>query len=434
MPLINWEVVLILKIKNNTRGLSLVEVIISIGIISLFSLIALTMMNYLGASLTKSRNQETLTFKKQKIINTLSNQISWDKTIAMNPPMNCRKTYPSSCADNTSANIDLYDGNGNKILDSTGGVTYRRDGSPCPSESSADECPVTISLGWKVTCSTVEECKYPVDLLKLSLYHDPAVPTKGFSPTAFAIDWTSRRNLSKNSSPLITCIQYNKVFVGFGQSITDGAGTAHAADSNGCLSLTVFQGPKGFAGGLGPTGPKGAQGPPGVIYATPPPPSPPLPPSAPLTIGAWCAASVQQTTICNSFQSRLGRKPDFSSAEYYLDMLTGGTSIAQIEHQMSTSLEALGQAAAGKYSYPTAVGPHGIELGADVYSGGIAVSMIDGVSVSFLISPGKKLTPEEAYAAYTNAAQAKGLDINKPEVIGDIEKTVIKDIVAKINK
>lgn len=423
---------MILKIKNNTRGLSLVEVIVSIGIISLFSLIALIMMNYLGASLTRSKNQETLTYKKQKIINTLSNQISWDKTIAMNTPMNCRKTYPSSCADNTSANIDLYDGNGNKILDSTGGVSYRRDGSPCPAGSSVDECPLTISLGWKVTCSTAEECKYPVDLLKLTLYHDPSVPTKGFTPTSFNINWTSRRNLSKNSSPLITCIQYNKIFIGFGQSITDGSGTIHPADSNGCVSLNAFQGPKGFAGGLGPDGPKGVQGPPGVISALPLPPMPPPPP--PLTIGAWCAASVQKTTICNSFQSRLGRKPDFSSAEYYLDMLTSGVSIAQIEHQMSTSLEALGQAAAGKYSYPTAVGPHGIELGSDIYTGGLAIATIGGVSVSFLLAPGKKLTPEEAYAAYTNAAQAKGLDINKPEVIGDIEKTVIKDIASKINK
>jgi type II secretory pathway pseudopilin PulG len=425
---------LILKIKNNTRGLSLVEVIVSIGIISLFSLIALTMMNYLGASLTRSRNQETLTYKKQKIINTLSNQISWDMTIANNTPMNCRKTYPSSCADNTSANIDLYDGNGNKILDSTGGISYRRDGSPCPSGSSVDECPLTISLGWKVTCSTVEECKYPVDLLKLTLYHDPTVPTKGFNPTAFNINWTSRRNLSKNSSPLITCIQYNKVFVGFGQSITDGAGTVHTADSNGCMSLNVFQGPKGFAGGLGPTGPKGDPGPPGVIFATPPPPTPPVPPPVPLTIAAWCATDAQTTAVCNSFQSKLGRKPDFTSAKYYLDLLNGGTSIAQIEHQMSTSLEALGQAAAGKYSYPSAVGDHGIELGFDIYTGGIAVAMIDGVSVSFILSPGKKMTPEEAYAAYTNAALAKGLDINKPEVIGDIEKSVISDIAAKINK
>lgn len=416
--------------KNSRQGLSLVEVIISLGIISMCSLIALMMMKFVGDGLSRSRNQETLTILKQKIINTLTNQSSWDKTIAMNTAMNCRKTYPSSCADNTNANIDLYDADGNKVLDSTSGLMYRRDGSQCPTGSSLEECPVSITLGWKISCSTPEECMYPVDILKLTFYHDPSVDKKGFNSLSYDINWTSRKSLSNNSSPLITCAQSGKMFIGIGQYLIDTSGTTQNADSNGCVSLASFKGPRGFAGALGPQGIQGPQGPQGPMGGGAPPPPFVIPPPTPIAV--WCATSMQHTTVCNSFVSRLGRMPDLTSADYYLDILTHGGTVAQIELLMSTSLEALGQAEAGKYSAPSAIGPNGIELGNDIYPGGVGTISIEGVSVTFNVPPGKKLTPEEAYAAYTTAAKAKGLDTSRTEVSGAIEKAVISDVANKI--
>lgn len=417
--------------KKSNLGLSLVEVIVSIGIISMSSLIALMMMKYVGDGLSRSRNQETLTILKQKIINTITNQSSWDKTIAMNAAMHCRQTYPSSCVDNTNANIDLYDADGNKIIDSTSsGVYYRRDGSQCPTGSPLEECPVTISLGWKISCSTPEECKYPVDILKLTFYHDPTVEKKGFNSLSYDINWTSRKSLSDNSSPVITCAQSGKVFIGIGQHLTSTSGVIHNADSNGCVGLGAFKGPRGFMGALGPQGPQGPDG-----IAGPDGGGPPFSPiviPAPTPIAIWCATSMQHTTVCNSFVSRLGRQPDLTSAEYYLDILVNGGTAAQIEHLMSTSIEALAQADAGVYSSPSAIGPHGIELGTDIYPGGVATTSIEGVSVAFTLPTGKKLTPEEAYAAYTTAAQAKGLDTHRPEVAGAIEKAVIYDVSTKI--
>lgn len=416
--------------RKYSQGLSLIEVIISMVIIGLCSLISLMMMRYIGEGLNKTRNQETLTFFKQKIINTLSNQASWDKTITLNSSMNCRKTYPSSCPNGTSANIDLYDANGSKIIDSTGTVYYRRDGSPCPAGSSLEECPLLITLGWKISCSTAQECKYPSDLLQVKFVHDPTVEKKGFSSVAYDINWISRKSLANNSSPLITCTQSGKVFIGIGQYLTDTSGNIQNADSNGCVSLNAFKGFPGFAGVIGPQGPKG---PPGITGPDAGAPVPPVvPPPPPPTIATWCTATPQQAAICSAFMSKLGRQPDITSANYYLGILSSGGSLPQIELLMSSSLEALGQTAAGKYSTPSAVGDNGIELGMDVYPGGVATISIEGVSVSFTVPPGKKFTPEESYSAYTNAAKAKGLDTSTVSVSGAIEKAVISDVAKKI--
>lgn len=419
--------------KKNNQGLSLVEILISMAIIGLCSLISLMMMRYIGEGLTRSRSQETLTLLKQKIINTLSNQASWDKTITLNPSMSCRTTYPSSCPNGTSANINLFDSNGNKIIDSTGSVSYRRDGSECPAGSSLEECPLSITLGWKISCSNPTECKYPVDMLQVNFYHDPTVDKKGFNSVSYNINWTSRKSISNNSSPLITCTQSGKTFIGIGQSLTDSNGVLQTADSNGCISLNVFKGPRGFTGVIGPQGLDGPKGPTGVDAGAPVPP-PPLPPPPPPTIATWCGTSPKNNSVCTSFLSKLGRQPDLTSANYYLDMLNSGGTVAQIELYMSSSLEALGQTEAGKYTTPSAVGPNGIELGFDVYPGGTATVSIKGVSVSFTIPPGKKLTPEEAYSAYIAAAKGKGLDTSDASVAGTIEKTVINDVATKIKK
>lgn len=416
--------------KKYSHGLSLIEVIISMAIIGVCSLISLMMMRYIGESLNRSRSQETLTLLKQKIINTVSNQASWDKTITLNPSMSCRTTYPSSCPNGTSANIDLYDSNGNKIIDSSGGITYRRDGSPCPAGSSVAECPLSITLGWKISCTTAVECKYPVDLLQVTFFHDPTVDKKGFNSVSYNINWTSRKSISNNSSPLITCAQTGKVFIGIGQSLTDTSGNLQTADSNGCVSLNAFKGIRGFTGPLGAQGAQGPKGIAGVDAGSPVPPATPLP--TPPTIATWCSTSSQHTAVCNAFSSKLGRQPDLTSANYYLDILTSGGSVPQIELYMTTSLEALGQTAAGKYTTPTAVGPNGIELGSDIYPGGVASISIKGTTVSFTVPPGKKLTPEESYAAYTAAAKAKGLDTSDIAVSGAIEKAVINDVATKI--
>lgn len=427
-----------IQLKKNQQGLSLVEVIVSIGIISISSLIALMMMRLVGEGLSRSRSQETLTFLKQKIINTISNQASWDKTIALNPTMSCRASYPSSCLNGVSANIDLYDADGNKVLDSTSGLSYRRDGSICPAGGSAEECPLSITLGWKISCSTSEECKYPVDLLRVTFFHDPAIESKGFNSISYDINWTSRKSIANNASPLITCVQSGKVFIGIGQSFIDTSGVTQIADPNGCVPLSAFKGPRGFTGALGIQGGPGIKGANGIVgpgAGLPPlPPTPPITPPAPISMTAWCATSPQHNAICSSFLSRLGRQPDLTSAELYLNVLTSGGSIAQVEALMSSSLESLAQVAAGTYAAPSAVGPNGIEMGTDIYPGGIATTAIDGVSVSFTFPPGKSLSPEQVYASYVTAAQAKGLDVSKTEVLGAIEKVVIGDVAVKIKK
>lgn len=414
-------------------GASIVEVIASIVILSLCSVIALSMIQYIGNRTNTIRSKENLSILKQKILNTLSNQSAWEYTLSKNASMQCRIQSPSSCTNGTNSNFDLYDAIGNMIL-SSGNTFYRRDGSQCAgAATTSEDCPVSLKLGWKIECNSLEECKYPSDLIQIYVAFDKVYSLNNFNESFLSMNWTNRRNISATQSPIAVCASTNeKIFIGFGKSKTDGSGKVYSADANGCVDKVAFKGRQGFSGVNGTQGVQGSQG---DIY----PKNKSLPPTdipfEDKQINAICNSTADYKAVCSAFKSVLTRPIDFSNLHLYYNLyLSNSKNASIIKFHMSNSLEAQAQALAGKYNYPKAIGPYGIQLDSDVYPGGKVQAVIDQTNVTFQVPVNSSLTPEQAYASYINAAQAKGLDINKKEVIGGIENAVIKDIILKITK
>ncbi len=248
------------KVFQNNKGFGILETLVSLGILSIATFVVLQMMGTFGLGLSSERAKNGLLLKRQDIVATILSQSSWNKTIAANSPMLCRRTYPSSCSNETQASINLYDSDGDLYLNSAGD-TYSFDGKKC-SPTSSTVCPLKIKLEWKVFCETAEECKYPTDLVKLTFYKNPAFGAELPSPIEkYNLSWIPRRNLSDNSSPMISCAKTGKIFVGFGVDLGEDYASPQMADENGCVPLTTFVGEPGFPGVQGPVGPRGAVGP-----------------------------------------------------------------------------------------------------------------------------------------------------------------------------
>ncbi|KYG62960.1 hypothetical protein AZI87_17010 [Bdellovibrio bacteriovorus] len=245
---------------SNTKGFTVVETLVALGALGAIvsaSMVAAT--HFQKMSILNARKSAFSTISAN-LMSTISQQYSWDKTIAQNPAMACIQTYPASCANDTKAKIILVNGDGLRLTDpGKQQQGFNPDGSVCDNFGTPNtSCLYQAEIIWSVHCTSATTCQYPEEKIEINFkYGGP----EQINLNAFNVLPRARTNLGDNLSPTATCAKAGKVFVGFKNSVTDGDGKTFTADSTGCLPLIAFTGPTGPQGAMGARGATGAQGP-----------------------------------------------------------------------------------------------------------------------------------------------------------------------------
>lgn len=245
--------------RMGRRGLSLLESLLALGMLSVVSVSAVALsiqlqnMNKLQGD--KASLESISTFLKASI----ENQAAWDYTKGKNSPMSCAKTFPYSCATGAESKISLYNSEGKLLTDITKqNVGFKADGDICYTFDTGDfGCIYRAEVSWRLACSTTQSCQYPDEQVAIKFFYkgDQKINLKQFE-----VAFTSRINFGPNASPIVVCSRRDGFFIGYGQSAADAAGNLIGADSYGCIPRTVLSGPVGPPGGDGSPGPSGAAG------------------------------------------------------------------------------------------------------------------------------------------------------------------------------
>lgn len=169
------------KKRRQIAGFSLIEVLIASGLMALVSAGLISMVTTMG----KEQNNQlrTATFReiKTRIQYLITDQNSWNRTLAGNANMACirDKTDCTPAVPATPWNgLNLYDSSGtifftppayNKVSPAWTGTEngFTDKGSPCNTfngntGAGIDTCPITYKIVWEPICPPVGTCKNPL--------------------------------------------------------------------------------------------------------------------------------------------------------------------------------------------------------------------------------------------------------------------------------
>lgn len=211
-------------------------------------------------------------------LGALTEQHSWNLTIANNPDMACAQSSVVSCpaliTHGEGILINLHGPDGRRLVDKRRFAGFTTSGVECDDfdENGNDRCPLRLEVRWRLECGG-SPCRYPNEVVTVVFRYAPknADPLIG-NVARFNIVNFNRRGMSQEVSPVVACAAMNQTFIGFGKSVTGGSGIVTAANSMGCVPVSAFKGRTGFRGLIGdtgprgPVGPRGPRGPAGVAY------------------------------------------------------------------------------------------------------------------------------------------------------------------------
>ncbi len=150
---------------QNSKGQSLIQVVIAIGMAGVLSLVLLSIQQIMN----KQQYQSTLDFQvKQKrlmIEQFINNPISWKYTIAANSGLSCLNS-PSTCRTGDTTNVfivkDTTSPNGNTFYDWSSGGGLNLQGTACPgfinppapdhTGNGNSKCPLQFQISWTAEC------------------------------------------------------------------------------------------------------------------------------------------------------------------------------------------------------------------------------------------------------------------------------------------
>jgi hypothetical protein len=131
-------------------------------------LVALAALGFLGwglkAYFERDKQQETVLSTamdiRQKIVKTLSDHASWQKTIEKNPSLDCLKNSGGiSCSPQSATFFTLYGADGSLVLDPML-QGFRLNGELC--QKNQPDCKIHINLGMLSTCKDAKDkCEHP---------------------------------------------------------------------------------------------------------------------------------------------------------------------------------------------------------------------------------------------------------------------------------
>lgn len=321
---------------SNNNGYSITEALIAGAL--LFGVISssLVQMNSYRKQQSQGRAESSLAMIRETILASINDQSSWDVTKTKNVLMSCDRSFPATCANNTSGKIRIYNAASNLITDSTVSTSgFNYDGSVCNAFSAKgnDQCPFHASVTWKIQCANAQACQYPEELVSVVFSYAPKSTSQVINLAAYNINNLSRINLGDNSSPMVTCVSMNKLFVGFGNSVSSGDGLVTTADAYGCVPLVALRGRTGPQGPQGPRGPAGSAGSDAHTVSLA---------SSSVPLNDPCTQSANAAAVCAAYSSELNRVPDQSGFDYYLSQLNSGQmSITSMQGNIGGSIESL---------------------------------------------------------------------------------------------
>lgn len=243
----------------NQRGVTLTQVMITMSVISAFSVAIMALMqNQLSVQQEMNLKTTALTLR-QNLIGTIANHQAWSQTRTKNSLMKCLQPNQIYCNSSQISRtpITLYDARGGLIHSSTPTAGYTTAGLPCSTFSSTngnDSCPLKVVVEWRGVCSTAP-CTSMEDIVNIQFVYNPRNRKAPFNVSAYNLLEQPRTMISGSDSPFITCASIQRIFIGTGKSFN-----GHNADTLGCVPYSAFQGPEGARGPTGATGPQGPSG------------------------------------------------------------------------------------------------------------------------------------------------------------------------------
>lgn len=253
-----------LRKNTNSKGFSLIQTLVIIGVISVLWTVVIELLNQVQKSQYEVLMKSTVLSVRNSLLANISSSGAWQKTVSLQPSLKCaNNTDPYCNGAPASKDIIIYDAAGGVIFDSTNASNgFTVNGVKCSTYDGVngnDSCPIGVKVQWRALCNN-SFCESQQDLVSLQFDYRPKTTFRNVAFNSYNYNQieTPRNSLSGNETPLLACAKIGKIFIGEGQSFN-----SHVADTQGCVPYQAFQGPRGDQGLAGPTGPVGPQGDPG---------------------------------------------------------------------------------------------------------------------------------------------------------------------------
>lgn len=244
-------------IVTNAKGMTIVEVLVAAGLVSIVSLGIATMMQNMFIEQKRIALFATLNELKTRITSNITDPNSWAKTMAANADMSCL-TGNTTCTaiytpSGTPKKIILKDGAGNTAFDlldwaSTGSNGFTESGGSCSTFSAttgagSDACPISYRLVFNMWCAgAAATCTNPQLKITGRLIYNPS--TTGVLNRFRKLIAVGNLNSTAEATPsndakydihvLRTAVQVNRTFKLVMQKAA--SATTNDGNANHCVS------------------------------------------------------------------------------------------------------------------------------------------------------------------------------------------------------
>ncbi len=178
--------------KKNQKGFSLVEVMVSVGMMTIAGLSIMGLSQLANQDSLQLRATRVALTARAQIEAALKNPASWRQSVAQNTSFACVNTSPG--CNLSGSNAGYYDfvlygtGAGEKVtFDSTDTTTrYSIQGGACPAGTASPDpqCPIKFMARWKPLCQTYP-CLNPTLDIKVSLVPEFGTNAPPFNPAKY---------------------------------------------------------------------------------------------------------------------------------------------------------------------------------------------------------------------------------------------------------
>lgn len=165
---------IIFKSLNNRRGVSLIEVMLAIGIMTIAGFGVAKLSGMVNQNSTQLKATRVAVTARAQIEAALKNPTAWAQTVSKNTDFKCA-SQPPGCLQAATSNgyydFVLYGSQPNEKVsfDAADPTTlYSLQGGPCPAGSVASACPIKYQAQWKPICQSYP-CMNPSLEIKVDL-------------------------------------------------------------------------------------------------------------------------------------------------------------------------------------------------------------------------------------------------------------------------
>jgi len=164
--------------RNSQRGFSLVEIVVSVGIIAMLMGGVATYVQVTAETKRKIDTGLSLAGVKESIIRNINSPGAWNVTIGKNPNLACLNYTSAGCNQGDTGTIAVYDIAGNLVAGSAANAGFDKFGKPCTTFSATggdNACVFHFNIQWTAQCSYMP-CKDPQIKIDGTLTYSPSDP------------------------------------------------------------------------------------------------------------------------------------------------------------------------------------------------------------------------------------------------------------------